>query len=152
MCIRQAPALVRSDYRVKLCDAVQILRWILHAIAVRDMGRKLNAFEEASFSSPETGVSRQDPTSLSRSQELQHQIASQLGVPVAQLRAPSDLPNAVSIADDPSRGLDTALSRECVDLIEAYTRIKDPAQRLRYLRMVRRAAYGSTDTGPATET
>jgi hypothetical protein len=116
------------------------------------MGRKLNAFEEASFPSLETDLTRQDQVSVSRNQHLQHQIAKQLGVPVAQLRAPGDIPNAVHIADGPSPGLDTALSRECVDLIEAYTRITDPAERLRCLRMVRRAAYGSADIGPATET
>ncbi|WP_156394263.1 hypothetical protein [Methylobacterium sp. Leaf94] len=115
------------------------------------MGRKLNTFEEASLFSSEAEAGTQDRTSLSRSQNIQHRIAKQLGISVTELRNPSEAPNAVYSTNNPVRSNDTALTRECLELLDAYIRITDPAQRRRCLQAVREAADGSADIGPATK-
>ncbi|MGU3363070.1 hypothetical protein ACLBWX_22425 [Methylobacterium sp. M6A4_1b] len=115
------------------------------------MGRKLDAFEEASFMAADADPTNEERATLSYSQHLQQRIADHLGVPVTQLRGPSNLPNAVQVAKNLVQDADMALSSECVDLIEAYMRIIDPVQRRRCLQVVRQAAYGLADAGLATE-
>jgi hypothetical protein len=110
------------------------------------MGRKLNAFEEAGHFSSEVGTSRQDRTGLSRNESLQHRIAQQLGISVAELRDP----NVVHGASSPARSTDLALIRECVELLDAYIHILDPEQRLRCLQAVREAASRSVGADPAS--
>jgi hypothetical protein len=73
-------------------------------------------------------------------QDLQRQIAEQLGVTVAQLSDPVLMPNAVDNRNHLFPAAETALSRECLSLIEAFTRITDPNERLRCLQIVREVA------------
>jgi hypothetical protein len=115
------------------------------------MGRKLNDLEGAEFFLSEAEAGRQPRTGLSRSQNLQHRIAETLGISVAELRDPRETPNAVHSTNSSVRSTDTALSRECLELLDAYIRIIDPDERLRCLQIVREAASGSADAGPATE-
>ena len=109
------------------------------------MGRKLNSFEEAGLFSPEPVAGRQNQAGLSRTQHLQHRIAEQLGVSVAELSDHSGTLNAMHNVSDPTHSTDRALSRECLDLLEAYSRITDPEPRLRCLRAVQEAASNSAD-------
>lgn len=44
----------------------------------------------------------------------------------------------------PVEGYDVALSRECLELLDAYCRIADPEQRRRCLQIVRDAGVSST--------
>jgi hypothetical protein len=112
-----------------------------------DMSRKLNDLEGAGLFLSEAEAGRQEQTGLSRSQDLQQQIAEQLGISVAELRDRSETPNAVYSANNPVRSTGTALGRECLELLDAYCRITDPKQRRRCLQAVREAA----DAVPATE-
>jgi hypothetical protein len=113
------------------------------------MGRKLTPFEEAHSAFPDKHIGRErGSVSLQHNQDLQRQIAEQLGATVAQLRSPDLLPNAVDNRNDHSRAAETALSRECSELIAAFTRITDPNERLRCLQIVRKAASGSVKDQP----
>ena len=115
------------------------------------MGRKLNSFEEAGLFSPEPVTGSQDQTGLSRAQHLQHRIAEQLGVSVAELSDLSGTSSAMHTVSGPTHSPDTTLSRECLDLLEAYTRITDPEQRLRCLQAVQETASRSVGDVPTSE-
>ena len=115
------------------------------------MGRKLNSFEEAGLFSSEPVAGRHDQAGLSRTQHLQHQIAEQLGVTVAELSDPSGTLNAVRNVSNPTRSADTPSTRECLELLEAYTCITDPEQRLRCFQAVQETASRSVGDVPTSE-
>lgn len=116
------------------------------------MGRKLSALEAALMSFPDGEADAgQDRIISTRSQILQQQIAQQLGISPDEFYKASARPRGVQSGGTASIDFDPALSRECLELLDAYMRITDPEQRRRYLQAVREAAYGSADVGPATE-
>lgn len=117
----------------------------------QDVGRKLNPIEAVSSGFSDAGA---EPSSIlpNRGQLLQQRIAKQLGVSADEF---SKAPRLASVAQKNGAVVgpsDATLSRECLELIDAYTRITDPEQRRRCLQAVREAAYGSADAGPAAET
>jgi hypothetical protein len=115
------------------------------------MGRKLTPSEEAHSFFPDRHIElERGSVNLQHNQDLQRQIAEQLGVTVAQLRDPDLMPNAVDNRTYPSPAAETALSRECLYLLEAFMRITDPNERLRCLQIVQEAASGLADGGTAT--
>jgi hypothetical protein len=105
------------------------------------MGRKLTPLEEAHSSFPDRHIGpERGSVNPQHNQDLQRQIAEQLGVTVAQLRDPVLMPNAVDNRNHAFQAAETAMSRECLDFIEAFMRITDPNERLRCLQIVREAA------------
>jgi hypothetical protein len=92
------------------------------------MGRKLNSFEEAWLFSPEPVAGRQDQAGLSQTQHLQHRIAEQLEVSVAKLSGHGGTLNTVRNVSNSSHSADTQSIRECLELLEAYTRITPSAR------------------------
>jgi hypothetical protein len=123
---------------------------ILHEIRDEKMGRKLDGCEGAGLFLSAAEAGGQDRTGLSRSEDLQHRIAEQLGIPAAELRDPSETPSAVHGANNSVQLTDPTLSRECLELLDAYIRITDPELRRRCLQAVREVAYGSVDADSAT--
>lgn len=115
------------------------------------MGHKLDASEGARSFPPEPDVDGHDQVISDLRQDLQNRIAQQLGISAAELRDPGETPNAVHSASNPFQSTDTALSRECLELLDAYIRIADPEQRRRCLHAVRDVAYASADESPAPE-
>ncbi|MER2263579.1 hypothetical protein [Methylobacterium oxalidis] len=77
----------------------------------------------------------------SRSADLLRQIAETLNVePGALYRAAATRGAAPPAADPPASGAGTDGLGECLDLIGAYLRIRDPAERRRYLDLIKAAA------------
>ena len=107
------------------------------------MCRKLPPTEAASslLSGTETnsGISN---IASSRSRSLLQQIAQQLGIsPDEFIRA--SCPSQPALREPPPKdAFDSVLTRERLDLLEAFTRIEDPQERLRCLQIVRDAAKG----------
>jgi uncharacterized protein (DUF2126 family) len=107
------------------------------------MGRKLTPTEVASslLSDTETN-SGIDSITSSRSQSLLQQIAQQLGISPDEFRK-APCPPLPALREHPPKGaFDPVLARESLELIEAFTRIEDPQERLRCLQLVRDAAEG----------
>jgi hypothetical protein len=142
---------VHLYYRAGVSGGIHKLGWDFACNGGWDMGRKLNDLEGAGLFLSEAEACRQDRTGLSRSQVLQHQIAEQLGISVAELGDRNETPNAVHSANNLVRSTDTALGRECLELLDAYIRIRAPEQRRRCLQAVREAACRSANAGPKTE-
>lgn len=115
------------------------------------MDRKLDASEGARSFSPESDVNGPVQVMSDLRQDLQNRIAQQLGISAAELRDPGETPNAVHSASNPFQSTDTALSRECLELLDAYIRITDVEQRRRCLQAVRDVASAAADEGPVEE-
>lgn len=111
----------------------------------QDVGRKLNPIEAASSFSDACA----EPSSIlpSRSQLLQQRIAEQLGVSADEFRKTPQPASVVQKNGTLFGPSDATLSRECLELLDAYIRILDPEQRRRCLQAVREAAYSSPDPG-----
>lgn len=105
------------------------------------MGRKLNALEEGQPPFPIADAGPQGaPIWLQRNLELQRRIAEQLGIsPDEFFKAPC-APLVAQMEPTPNEAFDPMLARECLDLLEAFTRITEPQERLRCLQIVRNAA------------
>lgn len=114
------------------------------------MGRKLNSIEAASLAFSDAS-SAQSPTLSSRSQLLQQQVAQQLGISPDEFLKGRIGAETEQTEDAVAAAFDIALSRECLELVAAYVRIRDAEQRRRCLQAVREVAYGSGDAGPVTE-
>jgi hypothetical protein len=102
------------------------------------MGRKLNALEEIQASHTDPDADRQGRAWVQ--QQLLMRIADTLGITTAQL---GELPNASSAVQSaiyPARQGEFILTQQCRDLIEAFTQIHDPQDRLRCLQFVREAS------------
>jgi hypothetical protein len=108
------------------------------------LGRKLNPIEVASSGFPDTNA---EPSLIlpNRSQLLQQQIAEQLEISPEEFSKAPRLASGAPDGGASSRAFDVALSRECLELLEAFCRITDPEQRRLCLQAVRDAA----DSSPA---
>lgn len=107
------------------------------------MGRKLNPIEAASSLLSDTeSNSGLDRVTSTRSRSLLKQIAQQLGIsPDEFTKAPC--PPQIALSEHPPKmAFDPVLARESRYLLEAFTLIKDPQERLRCLQLVRDAAEG----------
>jgi hypothetical protein len=114
------------------------------------VGRKLNSIETASAVFPDAN-SAQSPTLSSHSQLLQQRIAQQLGISPDEFFKARVEANTAQTEDASGVAFDIALSRECLELLDAYIRITNPEQRHRCLQLVREAAYRLAHPGLATE-
>ncbi|MGU3363067.1 hypothetical protein ACLBWX_22410 [Methylobacterium sp. M6A4_1b] len=106
----------------------------------RTMGRKLGLLEIDAFLKEGESVPASDARHQSQhSHRLQVRIAEVLGLPVDQLRSLRDLGINALDAEDLTQSAESAMNHDCIDLIEAYTRISDPDERQRLLKIVRDA-------------
>ena len=103
------------------------------------MGRKLTALEDAQSALTDSDLDRQEYRAQLR-QDYLERIADQLGVTTAQLSELPDPSSAIQPAIDAVRQSELVLAQQCRDLVEAFLRIQDPQDRLRYLQIVRDAA------------
>lgn len=113
------------------------------------MGRKLNPIEAVSPGFCDASA-EPSPLTPSRSRLLQQQIAEQLGISSDNF---SKVPQPTADALEGIIHLgasDLSLSRECLELLDAYIRISDPEQRLRCLQAVQEAASISPSADPAS--
>jgi hypothetical protein len=105
------------------------------------MGRKLSSAEADAFTKDATTVSGQKvEVSSSYGSALQSRIAEALGLSVADLLHQSASEVDTQEAAQKGQAAEVALTRGCLDLIEAFTRVEDPKERQRLLKMVRDAA------------
>ena len=102
------------------------------------MGRKLNPLEEAP-SDTETN-SGLDRIASSRSWSLLQQIAQQLSISPDEFSKTSCHHFVNQIERPTKEAFNPVLALEHLDLLEAFTRIEDPQERLRCLQVVRDAA------------
>lgn len=108
------------------------------------MGRKMSPPEAEAFTNGDASLSSgKAPTPSPYSSKLLSQIAEALSVPEAALSRSSSPLSGVSEAGHETQTAEFAMNRDCLDLIEAYTRISDPEERQRLLKIVRDA--GGTD-------
>ena len=108
------------------------------------MGRKMSPPEAEAFTDGDANLlSRKVPISSPHSSKLLSQIAETLGLSEAAFGRYDPLGSSVSEATRETQMAEIALNRDCLDLIEAYTRIADPEERQRLLQIVRDA--GGTD-------
>lgn len=106
------------------------------------MGRKLSPDEADVFTENATSLhDAKAEGSSSYGSTLQSRIVEALGVSVADLSHLSDDGSDTQEASQDGQTAEMALTRDCVDLIEAFVRVADPAERQRLLRMVRDAAH-----------
>ena len=104
------------------------------------MGRKLSPAEADAFTKNITRLPDQEAeASPSYGSTLQSRIADALGLSVSDLfdREASD--NQVPDAGPGGPPAETALSRDCSDLIAVFACVEDPEERQRLLKMVRDA-------------
>ncbi|WP_156634071.1 hypothetical protein [Methylobacterium sp. Leaf113] len=107
------------------------------------MDRKLNLVDATSSASSDAS-SEGKLLPSNRKRLLQEQIAEKLGIsPDAFSTVPRSVSGGLG-AGMPVEGYDVALSRECLELLDAYCRIADPEQRRRCLQIVRDAGVSST--------
>lgn len=103
------------------------------------MGRRLNALEELQASFAQFDADRQQGRAQLRQHYLER-IADTLGITIAELGEAPALPRAVEPTTDSARPDEFILTQQCRDLIEAFSRVQDPQDRLRCLEIVREAA------------
>ncbi|TXM76596.1 hypothetical protein FV218_06525 [Methylobacterium sp. WL69] len=111
------------------------------------MGRKLTPTEGAASLLSDTETNSEiDSITLSRSRSLLEQIAQQLGISPDEFSKAS-CPSESAVREHPPKdAFDPVLARERLDLLEAFTCIKDQQERLRCLQIVRDAAKGRSAT------
>lgn len=106
------------------------------------MGRKLSPAEAAAFARDGTSLPGQKAdASSSHGSELQSRIAEVLGFSVADFLDRSDFGNGTQDTSHAGQTAEMALTRDCLDLIEAFGRVEDAEERQRILKMVRDAAH-----------
>ncbi|MGU3363066.1 hypothetical protein ACLBWX_22405 [Methylobacterium sp. M6A4_1b] len=104
------------------------------------MGRKLNPLEGDPFTEGDASIPGKERSVSSSSLNIQTQIAEALGLPVSAFDLSGDRNGNAQEACDEDQAAEIAMSRDCLDLIKAYTRISDPDERQRLLKIVRDAA------------
>jgi hypothetical protein len=105
------------------------------------MGRKLSPAEADAFTKSSTILPDQKAEILpSYGSTLQSRIAEALDLSVADLIDRSGSENGIHEAGHEGQLGEMTLTRDCSDLIEAFTRVKDPKERQRLLKLVRDAA------------
>jgi hypothetical protein len=105
------------------------------------MGRKLSSDEAEAFVNDATSLPNMKvevPSSYAPA--LQSRIAEALGLSVADLLHRSASGIDTQEAAHEGQAAEMALTQDCLDLIEAFTRVEDPEERQRLLKMVRDAA------------
>ena len=104
------------------------------------MGQKLGAMEFEAFMREVDNPSASDAGPPSQhGHKLQVPIAA-LGLLVHELRRSRDTGSDRHAAVTTIRSEEDAMTCDCLDLIEAYTRISDPEERQRLLKIVRDTA------------
>lgn len=93
----------------------------------------------------DSDASSEDATRRARCSHQHHRIAEALGIPVSALLDARETSNAVHALSGGRTGSDLALTRECLDLMQAYSRIRDPDRRRRFLADIRQAADEQTE-------
>jgi hypothetical protein len=104
------------------------------------MGRKLSPAEADAFTKDVTSLSGQKAEVSSYGSALQSRIAEALGLSVADLLHRSASGADTQVAVHEGQAAEMALTRDCLDLIEAFARVEDPEERQRLLKMVQDAA------------
>lgn len=105
------------------------------------MGRKLSPLKRNAFTEGNAApLTRKRNVSSSSHLNSQTRIAEALGLPVSAFRLSESINGSspeVCNEDDTAK---IAMSRDCLDLIRAFTCIPDPVERQRLLKFVRDAA------------
>jgi hypothetical protein len=113
------------------------------------MGRKLNSAEADVFAKDSTSLPNQTAeVTSSYGSVLQSRIAKALDLSVADFLHPAESEKHTQEANHDGHAPETGLTRDCVDLIEAFVRVVDPKERERILNMVRNAARLSEHEEP----
>ncbi|MCJ2080274.1 hypothetical protein [Methylobacterium sp. J-090] len=103
------------------------------------MGRKLNTLEEVQTALVEPEVDQQRAQAQLQQQYLKR-IALTLGMTAAELGGHPAPTNAIQPAIALVRQDELVLIQECLDLVKAFAKIRDPQARLRCLEIVCEAA------------